>query len=452
MKQNNNKQNNKSQIRDQMSTPQKVTISLPHRTTRSTARVQKGTDTTNKNNDVENEHLNHNIGSDQSDAATSNDKKLVSHKMVDDSNIWFEICSATMFQNFQRTVYPIIQEFVTNIDNEHHNFVIKWNAMQMIYTISEKTTFISIKRHHKFTDVKSYVAFLQQCPAINHHIIIRPTSTNSQGFEYGIISAATELQQEYLTQTLSDLHECTIIATISADTPTTSDVIKLIHIITLILQEYILLYPDDDLSNTYRTWLEEGLSQLETLEELTDLMECSDLYELYYILGNTKALQESTRFEWKDKTLSVYLHNDYDTNKPILQPTGEYNYIQHDQHLQIFHSKIFKSIFSWSTDPNNYQNPTCNKWNNAIQEGMKEQTSWEEIKVLLGISSYKEYYNMIAHCNTIRQQYYMFLVDNTYISYCTYQPTIDVPKPIPVTPVKNNLSTSNSWPVRAFYL
>ncbi len=53
MKQN-NKQNNKSQIRDQMSTPQKVTISLPHRTTRSTARVQKGTDTTNKNNDVEN--------------------------------------------------------------------------------------------------------------------------------------------------------------------------------------------------------------------------------------------------------------------------------------------------------------------------------------------------------------------------------------------------------------
>jgi hypothetical protein len=83
---------------------------------------------------------------------------------------------------------------------------------------------------------------------------------------------------------------------------------------------------------------------------------------------------------------------------------------------------------------------------------MKEQTSWEEIKVLLGISSYKEYYNMIAHCNTIRQQYYMFLVDNTYISYCTYQPTIDVPKPIPVTPVKNNLSTSNSWPVRAFYL
>ena len=132
-------------------------------------------------------------------------------------------------------------------------------------------------------------------------------------------------------------------------------------------------------------------------------------------------------------------------NKPILQPTGEYNYIQHDQHLQIFHSKIFKSIYSWSTDPNNYQNPTCNKWNNAIQEGMKEQTSWEEIKVLLGISSYKEYYNMIAHCNTIRQQYYMFLVDNTYISYCTYQPKIDVPKPIPVTPVKNNLSTSNSY-------
>jgi hypothetical protein len=45
---------------------------------------------------------------------------------------------------------------------------------------------------------------------------------------------------------------------------------------------------------------------------------------------------------------------------------------------------------------------------------------------------------MITNCQSLRQQYYMYLADSQYICYCTYQPTVNEinteSKPTPTDP------------------
>ena len=114
--------------------------------------------------------------------------------------IWFEICTKQMFQNFQRSIYPIVQNITSQQEHMHHAFTKQWLHMNTKCNITEHTTFASLKRHFAFDDIISYATFLQQCPQIDRYVIIRPAKRSKHAIEFGLVPPDGQSTQEPITQ------------------------------------------------------------------------------------------------------------------------------------------------------------------------------------------------------------------------------------------------------------
>jgi hypothetical protein len=361
-------------------------------------------------------------------------------------DIWFEICTPNMFKNFQRVAHQTITNIINKPEHSTHPFVQQWCTMLKQHIINDKTTFTILKRKFHFHDVKAYAAFLQQCPGFSDHIIIRPTTQASNGFEFGTITPETDIQDTWNPQ------DYTLILTVPNDTNTSDTAHTLIRFIIRYIQIYITTYPDDPHSSTYRSWLDDGFSDNSSLPEFMDLAETSSIHDIYCIFNTAKMLPAFAILEWKNDALTFSIHHDHNMSQPILVPNGDYIYIQHDMHLQSFHNNIFNFLSNWSTSKENHDQMLSQKWITGINEGLTEHSSWPDIKKFFHIQTYKDYYDLITNCSSLHQQYYMHIVDDHYICYCPYMAVSDNMDvtliSVHSTPIKQNITSCPNYDVR----
>ncbi len=101
-------------------------------------------------------------------------------------DIWFEIFSPNMFSSFQNTNLQIIEMIIKNQPDED-DFITKWMQLTMTHGINGKSSFSKIKRCAHIDNLKAYIAFIQQCPNLDKYVIIQPSATNLNCFEFGLL-------------------------------------------------------------------------------------------------------------------------------------------------------------------------------------------------------------------------------------------------------------------------
>jgi hypothetical protein len=317
--------------------------------TRATTKSIRNDHSINSTSTITTNNTNANDGTNSNLITSHQSVKLKRDTTTDVTGIWFEIFTKQMFKNFQRSIYPIITSIINNTEHSNHPFTKQWYAMQCKQPIHDNTTFATLKRVFQFEDVKSYAAFLQQCPDFERYILIRSSNQVPHGFEFGLLNQEKSHIMEYHTQYPQAMHDYSIAVVLHNDHPDPQEFQLLINIVTRLFQEFIVNYPDEEYSQLCRTWIDEGLSTINTFQDLNNLMDCMTTKELYNILITSAALQENAYLQWTADSLHLYLHRDYDSIKTIPIPTGDYNYIQHEIHLQYFHNLVFQTIVRWST-------------------------------------------------------------------------------------------------------
>jgi len=91
-----------------------------------------------------------------------------------------------MFSSFQNTNLQIIEMIIKNQPDED-DFITKWMQLTMTHGINGKSSFSKIKRCAHIDNLKAYIAFIQQCPNLDKYVIIQPSATNLNCFEFGLL-------------------------------------------------------------------------------------------------------------------------------------------------------------------------------------------------------------------------------------------------------------------------
>jgi hypothetical protein len=94
--------------------------------------------------------------------------------------------------------------------------------------------------------------------------------------------------------------------------------------------------------------------------------------------------------------------------------------IESSSQFQVFHHRIFATVYAWSytSDQWNHINPET--WRHAIETGMTENSTWDDVQKFMRISTFQEYYNSITDCTPLRQCYDFSWQDGK-ICYCLRQ-------------------------------
>jgi hypothetical protein len=94
--------------------------------------------------------------------------------------------------------------------------------------------------------------------------------------------------------------------------------------------------------------------------------------------------------------------------------------IESSSQFQVFHHRIFATVYAWSytSDQWNLINPET--WRHAIETGMTENSTWDDVQKLMCICTFQEYYNSITDCAPLRQCY-DFTWQDGKICYCIRQ-------------------------------
>ena len=350
----------------------------------------------------------------QSAPATHNPSPIsttVSDKTLFD-NVWFEIFSPTMFYSFQNTIFKIIEMIITN-QTEEDDFIIEWTQLTMRHGINGKTSLSKIKRCAKLDDLKVYIAFLQRCPVLDKYIVIRPSATNVNCFEFGLLQDPEEpdISKSYHLMFLLDPSKLELF-----------DIKPLITLLHRFIHEYIIAFPNHKRSIIYREWLDSDFLDITSVSELIDITETKTLRQLIKLLQSAVFLKNKLLIRWTNEFVEFHLHNTCDLDKSVQCITRDYNYVQTQNQLQELHTKIYQILYDWSHT--NTDVKAAQRWKNSLDQGNTCHATWELISKSLLIKSYQEYYNIISACSILVQQHlYLYLVENEYIGYCEYHST-----------------------------
>ncbi len=182
MKTNNQKLNNNNKKKtsrfesEEKSSATNLSTSLPPRTvvkTTTTATRPRIITTIQKSGNTNNDLTKDDDNDSDVTSFTDLHKDTISRSTNDD--IWMEIVTPTIFGKFQKQIFNIIQKIVEEPIYHNHPFILRWNNLVHSSNkspLSEAISFCHLKLCLKIEDLMSYKKLLQQCPELDHYIIM----------------------------------------------------------------------------------------------------------------------------------------------------------------------------------------------------------------------------------------------------------------------------------------
>ncbi len=122
-------------------------------------------------------------------------------------------------------------------------------------------------------------------------------------------------------------------------------------------------------------------------------------------------LKDSMKLQWKNNTIQYEIAQQIHTASEASQsiatpvntpandtssPTNPTQIVTDDASWQALHNTIFHALKKWTTEPS--ANHLTYAWKNAIKAGMTEHTTWDQLKHLMNLDSFQDYYQFILPC------------------------------------------------------
>jgi hypothetical protein len=79
--------------------------------------------------------------------------------------------------------------------------------------------------------------------------------------------------------------------------------------------------------------------------------------------------------------------------------------------FQIFHKHFFAIIYAWSCTSPKWNNHITETWCTIIEAGITEESTWNDVKELMQINTFHQYYLEITTCGPLYQHYDFYWQD-----------------------------------------
>jgi hypothetical protein len=379
---------------------------------------------------------------------------------------WMQRYSQTDFEKLHQLIYKYI-DHITSLSNNHdHEFTKRWLFLKNLnskYKMTENMSWRTMKFCLGIDELNQYKDFILLCPTINNYLRIKNNANIKNTLDVGVIpqpfkQIETDPQEYQVSQ-----HE----ASINHDTHTTHDecdedehepaddttpkITNIQEILTVILpymEAYVANHPTQPYSRLCTEWFSQGFAQAITFNEISRICKITDLAEFYLLLKSSPPFKSKLHFHWDGDQITYTV---IDEQHEIRNNHDNFTFIHNDKDLQFFHQQVFKHIQTWTTsEDHNYQYLAI-AWKVAIAEGITENSSWDEIKSIMDLISYRDYYYHIKYCPYL-ETYFNIEWDANHQSV-KYQITHESKSPTPLhaTTIFNTPITKNSGEPNLFF-
>ena len=79
--------------------------------------------------------------------------------------------------------------------------------------------------------------------------------------------------------------------------------------------------------------------------------------------------------------------------------------INTSEDFQVFHQRVFTIVYAWAYTSEQWNYLYPEKWRHAIETGMDETSSWDQVQALMHTCTFQQYYESIVNCGPLHQCY-----------------------------------------------
>lgn len=234
----------------------------------------------------------------------------------------FTTVTINNFEAFQAAVVQAMNKISQDPKYKDHNMIKTWKAAKINHThpINEHSTFRTVSKVFKLSDLKDYKQFLVSCPSFSNYIEMKDTKSTTSGFLYRVVHGADTTKPDMTTTQHETEQAGTIRDKRSNDLSnkdgymeccgTTTDFMMLLHQVWLIFDKLKKENVETEHTKIWNQWIEAGLSLKTTFQELKTITSFEGLYELYYYLNSCPEVLKILDVAWDNKILYRLTTND----------------------------------------------------------------------------------------------------------------------------------------------
>jgi hypothetical protein len=360
-----------------------------------------------------------------------------------------EIFTASEFERLHAQIYDIVERTIAYHPN--HNFTQTWNALKKPsnkYPLTKTMAWRTAKLCFNINDLPEYREFILRCLDIEKAMTLRDNHKLRNALDFGEIEEVKQpveipMAQDERSQgtNLSDQKSFqTIICTERSE-----DIQELLSLIIPIFDKYQDENPTDPYSHLIQEWFDSKLKEASNMQELCESTNTTDLEDAYVLMMMAKPLKPYLLFQWENGYIT------YTIISSINNQEQTYIWINNDEDLIELHRQVSPILEHWITEISDKKHSHIKRvLQTAINKGLLQAATWQDIQNKLQITTYQEYYFYIYKCPQITLQLdlqwhqetqkmsYMPHMNLTEASSDKHQ---DTPKIITAPPTPSNIPT-----------
>jgi hypothetical protein len=223
----------------------------------------------------------------------------------------FTIVTTNNFDTFQALIARIVNSIAKDPKLKDHKFVKNWKTVQInqVNPVNEHSTFRTVSKAFKLSDLKDYSRFLRTCPSIENYVELpEPNKSSGTGFLYRVVHNTSEisgtgtdvqigddeLEQNETLMNNEGYMECC---------GTTTDFMVLLHQVWMIFDKMRQEGVSTDHTKIWQQWIDNGLNITTTFQNMKTITQFEGLYEFYYFIKECPEIITILDVKWENKIL-----------------------------------------------------------------------------------------------------------------------------------------------------
>jgi hypothetical protein len=176
--------------------------------------------------------------------------------------------------------------------------------------------------------------------------------------------------------------------------------------------QYCDVFPSDAYSMFITNSIDNGLLDVTNIMDFKKSCGITNDHQLYLMLRKSPALHKYMIFH--------HTGPDFQLKLTPLAIQENQQYVLTSTDVELFHHTIFSTVRTWTLS--DHKGFSATLWRNALNNGINEAASWDEIKLLLEIDDIQEYFYLLLDCDGVQQQFLInFDAQQQCFSYTTSQ-------------------------------